>query len=333
MIRRHYDKVLFLGVLVVLALFIRHLTATETAETKATTPTTVQPALQTSNPPGTPASSTIPSAANIGALSSSDAPSSAAFVRAKENSIPEIAAEIGLVADLETGEVYYDKQSTKVWPMASLTKLMTALTVVKTGVLGRSITLTSKDFSEVGGDDSGGTLRAGETYSGSDLFKAMLLFSSNEAAEAFANSYGRTSFISEMNREATRLGLDHTEYHDVTGLSSQNRSTAMELYRLSRELYRNYPTVFETTRNASADIVDLNTSLPTRIYSNNQFVNDKNFLGGKTGFTDEARQNLLTVFSHGGRPYVIVVMGVTSDRFLETAKLRDWFIHTYKASI
>jgi serine-type D-Ala-D-Ala endopeptidase (penicillin-binding protein 7) len=136
-----------------------------------------------------------------------------------------------------------------------------------------------------------------------------------------------------MNTAAEEWGLEDTHFADPTGLSALNQSTARDLIRMTRHILDQYPGVFAVTRLPSADITEMETGKQIRIYSTNEFAGAPDFMGGKTGYTDEAKENLLTIFSHEGRPIFVVVLGVSGDRFAETRKLRDWFVRTYAPNI
>ncbi|MEK7193648.1 MAG: serine hydrolase [Patescibacteria group bacterium] len=234
---------------------------------------------------------------------------------------PDVHAEAALVADLETGENYFSFESGKRWPIASLTKLMTAAVAMKTIDMGQVITLTDIDFHpELGGS----ALRSGEEYTASDLLEMMLLVSSNEAAEALSNVQGRTEFVRAMNEQAFLWGLHETFYSEPTGLLSANQATPDDLRKLAAALHRFYPRIFDITRLPQATVTELRSGESKTISSINLFAGRGDFLGGKTGYIDESNGNLLSLFSHNGRPIIVVVLG-TNDRFGETEKLIRWF--------
>ena len=169
------------------------------------------------------------------------------------------------------------------------------------------------------------------------------------SAEALANAYsprfarldseserageagGRSAFIDGLNGLAAEWGLGATHVSDPTGLSIANQSIAENIAALALRIYRDYPEVFATTGLKSAAITETNSKKKTIIANINQFAGRADFLGGKTGYTDEADGNLLSIFSYGRRPVVIVVFG-TDDRFGETGKLFEWFKNNFRAS-
>ncbi len=230
-----------------------------------------------------------------------------------------------IVADVETGKVYFSYYPEKRWPIASLTKLMTAVIATEYIPSQQEILLEQQHFPLDAGTP---VLAPGEKYSASDLLKAMLISSSNEAAEALASSYGREKFIQEMNLRAKEWQLSHTVFYDPTGLSASNQSTAQDLKKLVSILYSKYPQFFLITNKPKEVIHDLNSGTAKEIHSTNVFAGDPGFLGGKTGYIDESGGNLISVFLYG-RPVMFIVLG-SPHRFEATAKLFRWFIHTYR---
>lgn len=220
-----------------------------------------------------------------------------------------------LVSDLLTGDVYFSLNPEKRWPTASITKLMTAVAVLQKNNLNTQV--------------DGGKIFSGETYAVYDLLEKMLISSSNEAAEALAVFYGYSGFMTSMNIKAQDWGLSETFFEDPAGISISNQSTAFDLQRMVRRIYTSYLEIFKITRRKSAEIVEINSGRRQKVLSNNEFAGQVDFLGGKTGYTDEAGENLVSIFSYNNRPLLIIIMGA-KDRFLETENLFDWFKRNYK---
>ncbi len=235
---------------------------------------------------------------------------------------PEVQAQSSLVADLYSGRVFFAKSSQKRWPIASITKLVTATIVSKNFPMNEAVTIKPDDFplGEAGTMD----FTVGDKYAAQDLFSAMLMKSSNESAEALADFLGRKNFVSEMNNLALAWGLADTHFDDPTGLSVANQSTAENLRLLAKNIYERQPEVFSTTRKTETAMTELNSGKKVIINNINLFAGKKDFLGGKTGYTDEAGGNLLSIFSYKTQPLFIVVLG-SNDRFGETEKLLNWF--------
>jgi D-alanyl-D-alanine endopeptidase (penicillin-binding protein 7) len=259
-------------------------------------------------------------------LESAAAPNEGNFVRLGSDPPPYIQSRAALVADLKTGERFFSSNAGLRWPLASLTKLMTAAVVSRNIALNQSTTLQEKDFDS---DSSRGDLRAGERYSIGDLRLAMLMESSNEAARALANFYGYDKFVSAMNAQAAEWGLTGTYFDEPTGISVSNQSSIDDLINFMSRIYDQYPEVFKITSKQSAYITELNSRRRVLIRNINNFAGQSDFLGGKTGYTDEAGGNLISVFAYKRQPILIIVLG-TEDRFGDTRKLLDWFEGNYK---
>jgi len=235
---------------------------------------------------------------------------------------PTTLASEALVADLATGKTYFAKNADERWALASVSKLMTA--VVATDLLGQNqhVTITEQMLAV---DPSQQILQLGDTYTVSDLLHVMLLPSNNVAAEALAEFAGRARFLAAMNGRAEAWGMTNTYYDDPSGLSAGNQSTANDLLKLAQHVYTDYPQILAITRTPQVTVTEIATGRTTIVKSINQFAGTANFIGGKTGYTDEANGNLLSLFSYKDHPVFIVVLGTNDGyRFDGTEKLLDW---------
>lgn len=212
------------------------------------------------------------------------------YIVNKRISLPHVTASSYLVADLDTGETIISRNPKVVRPIASVSKLMTAL--VSIDAIDQSqdttISLTAANYSTT---DDGSTLKIGEQIQIKTLLYPLLLESSNEASEALAEHIGRSSFIRQMNEKANLLGLSQTYFEDPSGLSPRNTSTVGDLFSLVQYLYTNKQPVLDITKRqqfATNDHAWINKS---------HFKNDEGYLGGKNGFTDEARYTLVTLMT------------------------------------
>jgi len=220
------------------------------------------------------------------------------------------------------GQELYSFRADKRWPIASITKLMTALTADRLYLTEKpyeTILITEEMINTEG--NSGG-LKVGEKIRADDLIKAMMLVSSNDAAAALAIHYGEDAFVSEMNRIAVELGMTGTSFVDPTGLSVQNLSTVEDIRRLAKFIWEEESYIFEITQNQSGVITDLLSGSRWRLESINEFSGRSNFLGGKTGSIPEAEGNLVSIFydAERGEELIIIVLG-TGDRFGETENI------------
>ena len=260
-------------------------------------------------------------AVSAGAVDTSIADVSQVAETQGTQSAPKLQAAASLVADLTSGTVFEGTNSDKRWPTASITKLMTAAVAVDKVDPATKISITEDMFAV---DPTEQTLVIGGTYSVADLLQMMLLPSSNVAAEAIADFYGKGAFLTEMNIYATRWGMGNTYFGDPSGITATNQSTANDLLKLAQKIYMSYPQIFGTTRTSETYITEVNSGKRMLIKSIDTFAGEPDFIGGKTGHTDEASGNLLSVFRYGGRPILTIVLG-TNDRFSDTQKLYDWF--------
>ncbi len=201
---------------------------------------------------------------------------------------PKISAKAFLVGDLNTGEVILSKNQNQSYPLASVSKLMTAL-VAKEIKDTNDTAQISKRALDTQGKNGGLTL--GEKIKTADLTYPLLLESSNDAAEAIAEHFDRTSFISKMNLEAKALELSGTSYEDPSGLSPNNKSTVSDMFKLTGYLAQQQPDLLKITAQRSF-------SNKKHSWSNiSQFLGEDGYFGGKSGFTDPAMQTVVSLFN------------------------------------
>ncbi|MFH1246553.1 MAG: serine hydrolase [Candidatus Liptonbacteria bacterium] len=251
------------------------------------------------------------------------------FHTTKNEVPPQVAIHGGLVADLGSGEIYYSNHSVDKWPLASITKLVTAVFALENIPSYQPITITSQVRAEIG-DEAGSTLPTGSSYRADDLITAMLAVSSNEAAEGLAQFYGRDAFIAGMNARLRQWGITNTTFYDPTGLSVANQSTSEDIMKIAKCIYADYPSLYAASRASRIMITELASGRKEAHNNINQFAGRVDFIGGKTGFTDEAQGNLVSLFAYENRPIIIVVMG-TDDRFGTTETLFNWFKRTHSS--
>lgn len=227
-----------------------------------------------------------------------------------------IGARNFIAGDINSGEVLASRRSTDVWPLASLTKLMTATIALREIGMDDPIVIVPVP----GGNPSRPILATGETFAMKDVLAVMLVGSANEAAESLAAHVGRENFIAMMNAQAKDWGLPNTVYADASGLSSGNRSTAREVLEIAEKINASTPLIFQTTRKGAVTVHAQGTGVAYTAVATHELVRNQGFLGGKTGYTDEARGNLLSLFQVGSRVEALVVLG-SDDRFGDTRRL------------
>lgn len=235
--------------------------------------------------------------------------------------LPAVNDAADLVADVGSGVIYDAVNADGRWPTASLAKLMSATIVLDKLDPTTRITITEQMFAA---DPDELTLTVGGTYTVEDLLHLMLLPSSNVAAEAAATFYGRDAFIAEMNARAAAWGMASTHYDDPSGISAGDQSTADDLMKLAQKIYTQYPEILQVSRTPQYYVTEQNSGQKILIKSINDFAGQPDFIGGKTGHTEQADGNLLSLFRYQGHALLIIVLG-SDGRFNDTKTLYDWF--------
>ncbi|MEK7608203.1 MAG: serine hydrolase [Patescibacteria group bacterium] len=249
------------------------------------------------------------------------------FKRFKNTEAPELQLQSALVADLESGEVFYELKPDSRWPMASLTKLMTAVISLSGLRLDEVVALDRSDFRSLPNSFTK-SIEPGQMFSIRDLISLLLVSSSNEAAEALARKFGRDGFMDAMNERAREWGLQNTYFEDPAGISSANQSTATDLKALTRHINAKYPEIFRTTKSKSVSILERGSGVWYVFSNTNEFAGETGFLGGKTGYRPDSSGNLISLLQKRSRPILIIVLG-TEDRFGATKALWNWFINDF----
>ena len=260
---------------------------------------------------------------------------------------PEISALSYLGAYLgEDGQpiVLAEKNSDDLLPMASITKMMTAVVAYKNYNLEDEITMGPKvnDW-----PDSSKRFIPGTVFKISELLRALLIESNNDAAMALAGKMGLDNFLSAMNKEAQELGIITTYYDNPVGIDPSskkeiiNYSTAEELLVLAREIINNYPEILEITSFPKYDIKTASGGYNHTAISTDKFLSDENekllcqgeplkILGGKTGSTDLSKKNLLLITEPPNKfGHLITIILSADDNFEETKKLANWICESY----
>lgn len=229
-------------------------------------------------------------------------------------------ATAAFAGNIDRGETLYEKDTERRWPIASLVKLMTAVVARENMDLNRPITITEEMLKAEG---VSGNFKAGESWRGEDLLTAMLIASSNDAAAALGIAYGNTAFVDEMQKKANEIGMEQTTFFDTTGISYLNQSTIEDLKRFARYLLRNHTDLLALTTKKEIAIMPIAGGERRILLSTHPFAGHPQFLGGKTGYTDEARGNLFSLFTYGNDTLLVVVLG-SPARADDTKTLYDF---------
>lgn len=228
-----------------------------------------------------------------------------------------ITARSYLVGNVETGEIYYERNSSLVLPVASMSKLITAIGATDKLSLNDPVTI-SPEAMNVEGDTS--RLVVGEIFTAGELLYPMLLKSSNVAAEALASTANRAKFLELMSSYAWEVGMSSTYFADPSGLSPQNISTSRDFFALARYLYKSRPDILAITKTSQYNVATTTEHNAHQFVSIHPFIGDPNFLGGKTGHTPVAKDTLLTIMNIRGTPVAIIVLS-SDNRKSDTAYL------------
>ncbi|GBH28323.1 peptidase [Burkholderia vietnamiensis] len=238
-----------------------------------------------------------------------------------------LRSSVAYVVDQNTGRPLFDKNSHAVVPIASISKLMTAMVVLDSKApMTDQIEVTDEDRDYEKG--TGSRLSVGSVLSREDMLHIALMASENRAAAALSRYYpgGRPAFIAAMNAKAKSLGMNDTHFENSTGLSSSNVSSARDLVKMVNAAYQ-YPLIrqFSTDRT-----YDVNTGKRTLVYnSTNALIrgNGSWDIGlQKTGFINEAGECLVMQATIHGRPMVMVLLDSFGkySRFADASRLRNW---------
>jgi len=233
---------------------------------------------------------------------------------------PTLSAEGYLVADIKTGEIILEKNKTKQFPIASITKLMTALVSLET-IDQSQIAIVSPE-ALIGENPSIKGLSEGEVISTSSLLYPLLLESSNAAAKTLAGHIGTKNFVNHMNGKTESIGMPKTFFADSSGLSSRNISTPEDLFGLVSYIFKNKKQILDITREKEF------SEGMKKWFNGGKFSGLKNFLGGKTGYTDSAGKTFAGIFSLpsaeiGSREIGIIILK-SKDRDDDVIKVLDY---------
>ena len=235
--------------------------------------------------------------------------------------LPKVSATSYLLADMESGEVFAAREATTTLPIASISKLLVALVARDTVDASSTVQITATDRRET--DGSPGQLRQGDSFLASDLYYPLLMESNNSVAYAFARAGGGEEFIRRMLRLAHTIGMDETLLDDSSGLSENNEASVTDLFALARYISKNAPDLFEITTTPHYTLRATNGR--TYALGNfNVFASRADFVGGKTGYTDEAHETMIALFAIDTRTIAIIVLG-SEDRKKDVEKLLAWF--------
>jgi D-alanyl-D-alanine endopeptidase (penicillin-binding protein 7) len=242
--------------------------------------------------------------------------------------ILQLASSKALIVNQETGETLYAKSIDLPTPIASVTKLMTAMVMLDAHLpMDESLTISEADVDMLKG--TGSRLRIGTELTRSELLQLALMASENRAASALGRNYpgGLTAFVSAMNAKAAMLGMVRSHFVDPTGLNSSNVSTAEDLAKMVRAAYQ-YPEIRQVTTTASYEVPVNGLRNPVNFVNTNILVRNSDWVIGlsKTGFINEAGRCLVMQAEIGGQPLIIVLLDSYGkySRIGDAQRIRKW---------
>jgi len=241
----------------------------------------------------------------------------------------DLKSSVALVIDQDTQQVLFSKNPQAVLPIASITKLMTALVVTEAALpLDEMLTISQDDVDTEKGSRS--RLTVGTQLSRGEMLLLALMSSENRAAHALGRHYpgGMDAFVGAMNAKAKLLGMNDTRYVEPTGLSSQNRSSALDLVRLVDAAYA-HQIIRELSVSREAQVDVGKRQLQFR--STNGLVRSPDWDIGlqKTGYISEAGRCLVMQAELAGRKLIMVLLDSAGkySRIGDAERIRKWLDH------
>jgi len=238
----------------------------------------------------------------------------------------EAGARAALAVDLNSGINLYEKDPVRPLLPASTTKIVTALVAMdfyepQTPLIVGKVNVEGQKMG----------LMAGEVITVEDLLYGLLVYSANDAAEVLAANFpgGRDTFIAAMNLKAKQLHLDDTYFSNPSGLDGNGHvSTARDLIRVAEVAMRN-ENFKKIVGTKEKEVSSLDGKIKHRLVNINELLGKVDgVLGVKTGWTENARENLVTYLERDGKRIMIALLA-SQDRFGETEELINWIFNNY----
>jgi serine-type D-Ala-D-Ala endopeptidase (penicillin-binding protein 7) len=244
----------------------------------------------------------------------------------KADDLLDLKSSVALVVDQDTNEVLFSKNPDAVLPIASITKLMTALVVIEAGLsLDENLVVTQEDVSATTGSSS--RLRVGTQLNRGEMLHLALMSSENRAAHVLGRTYpgGIRTFMAAMNTKAQLLGMSGTRYVEPTGLSPDNQSTAEDLTRLVRAASV-HPLIRDLSTSPEASVPVGARQMQFR--NTNGLVRNPEWEIGlqKTGYISAAGRCLVMQTQLAGRKLIMVLLDSAGkySRMGDAERIRKW---------
>lgn len=244
----------------------------------------------------------------------------------------KLRSHIGLVFDERDKEVIFARHAKDIVPVASLTKLMTAMVILDADLnMNEAITISMKDKDRIRYSRS--RLKKGMTFTRRDLLNIALAASENRAAAALARTYpgGSSAFVQAMNTKSQGLGLTNTRFSDSAGLGNGNVSTAQELLKLVQAASE-YPEIREFTTQKRESITDQKRKREIVFGNTNRLIHRKAWpiTLSKTGFTGDAGNCLVMKTKINDRPVIMVLLNSWGklSKYGDSNRIKNWLTKT-----
>jgi D-alanyl-D-alanine carboxypeptidase len=248
--------------------------------------------------------------------------------------LPKVYGKYATVIDAKTGEVIYSKQARGTWYPASLTKILTAMIFVDQVEKGTILT-ASKHAVEQDVSNSIFLLKVGEKMSREDALKALLIMSSNDVATMIAEHIAgsEAKFRVLMNQKAKEIGAKNSHFITPSGLHHPNHyTTTYDMALITREAFLNYPEVIKTMSLKSAVVQTSTRSV--KLTNRSQFFSKPEVVGGKTGYTDAARNSLVEIVKKKDVTLIGVVMKSSKqDQYKDLTAMTNYSFKLLKSVV
>jgi len=241
---------------------------------------------------------------------------------------PNLAAASWYAVDVATGTTLASHNATTERPIASITKLATALVIVHDHATGDQLTVPT--LPAYASDDQIIGLQAGERFSARDLLAALLIYSADDSADALAlaDSGTETAFVAKMNQLVARWGIAGAHFSNPSGLiDSGNGASAQAVAALAQLVVQN-PTLRQLVATPTATITD-SAGRSFALATTDELLPSGQFKGIKTGYTEAAGQCFVGLTTIKGHEVITVVLG-SPDRFGDTTTLANWITQNYQ---
>jgi len=254
-----------------------------------------------------------------------------------------IDAKAVFVKRIRDDSILYERNANERLPIASLTKLMTALLLAEQSEPLHPIVFSDAAKRIGASDDKRSQVRAGDTIKAEDVLKLLLIASDNDAAYAVAEDIGSTgdtsrlfqdrvlTFVRRMNERAGALGLVDTHYSNPAGSDDpENFSTAKDLEALAEHILREHPELWSVSRTQEAIVFGVGEDRYSVVNTDPLLAEYPSLYGSKTGFDDEAKGTLLLLYAIGRDDVVSIVLLKSNDRFSDGRAVIQWLESNFR---